>query len=157
MEAFDSSAKQNFFTTLNIIFIALSIGQLIFFGVVFFIASQNSIQRSLDLDSILLYLSPIYSISMIFLSKFLYNKYSQNVDKSLDIKSKAMKYRTASIVNWAMLESANLFSLVSFLITGNYVHLLIFTGVFAGFILNRPSKEKFITDYNVTTDEINNL
>lgn len=157
MEAFNSSAKQNFFTTLNIIFIALCIGQLIFFGVVFFIASQNSIQRNLDLDSILLYLSPVYSISMIFLSKFLYNKYSQNVDKSLDVKSKAMKYRTASIVNWAMLESANLFSLVSFLLTGNYVHLLIFSGVFAGFILNRPSKEKFIIDYNVTTDELNNL
>lgn len=157
MEAFNSSAKQNFFTSLNIIFIALSLGQLIFFGVVFFIVSQNSIQRNLDLDSILLYLSPTYSISMIFLSKFLYNKYSQNVDKSLDVKSKAMKYRTASIVNWAMLESANLFSLVSFLITGNFVHLLIFTGVFAGFILNRPSKEKFISDYNVTTDEINNL
>ena len=105
MEAFNSSAKQNFFTTLNIIFIALSIGQLIFFGVVFFIASQNIIQRNLDLDSILLYLSPVYSISMIFLSKFLYNKYSQNVDKSLDVKSKAMKYRNASMVNWAMLES----------------------------------------------------
>jgi len=157
MEGFGKPAKQNFFTTLNIIFIALSAGQLIFFGVIFFITSQESIQKNLELDSILLYLSPVYSISMVFLSKILYNKNSQSIDKSLDVKSKAMKYRTASIVNWAMLESANLFSLVSFLITGNFVHLLIFTGVFAGFILNRPSKEKFINDYNVASDEINNL
>lgn len=157
MEALNSSAKQNFFTVLNIIFIALSMGQLILFGVVFFIASQNSIQRNMDLDSILLYLSPAYSISMIFISKFLYNKISQSIDRSLDVKSKAMKYRTSSIVNWAMLESANLFSLISFLLTSNYVHLLIFAGVFAGFILNRPSKEKFISDYNVTNDEINTL
>lgn len=157
MEGFNSADKQNFFTTLNIIFMALTIGQLIFFGVTFFIASQGSIQKNLDLDSILLYLSPAYSISMIFLSKFLYNKNSLSVDKTLDVKSKFMRYRTASIVNWAMLESANLFSLVSFLITGNYLHLLIFAGVFAGFILNRPSKEKFITDYNVNSDEINNL
>lgn len=157
MEAFKSSAKQNFFTSLNIIFTALSMGQLIFFGVVLFIASQNSIQTNADLDSILLYLNPLFSISMIFISKFLYNKLSQSVDKSLDVKSKAMKYRTASIVNWAMLESANLFSLVSFLLTSNYVHLLIFAGVFAGFILNRPSKEKFISDYNVANDEIYNL
>lgn len=157
MQSLTDKGKQDFFSILNIIFIALSVGQLVFFGIAFILASQDGIKTNAELESILIYISPVYSIAMIFFSRFMYNRISQSVDRSLDIKLKLLKYRTASIVSWASLESATLFSLVSYLLTGNYIHLLIFAGVFAGFIINHPSKDKFMVDYNVTPEDIKEL
>ena len=88
-----------------------------------------------------------------FFASRIYNKNISSVNYNDDLLSKISKYRTFKIIQWALLESVGFLSIVGFIITGNYLHAIIFLFMLGFFILIKPSKEQFFRDFKISDDQ----
>jgi uncharacterized membrane protein len=137
----------------NTIFFALIIGMLLFFAVVM-VFIQDRVQWTDDnLNMILTFLVPLFGLIMMFISRMIYNQMISRIEANNSLIQKLMSYRTAKIVSWAVLESACLLALVATMLTSNYLYVAVFVFLFGYFILMRPSKESFIRDMRLNSDE----
>ena len=144
---------KNFFQTLNIIFIALLSGQTIYFFVGIFLIQSGNIDGFGGFNTIFMFITPVVVLSSILASKFIYSKQVAEFDKSLSLENKLVSYRTANIIKLALLEGANIFNISIMIITANYFFAALFIIIIALFFFNRPTKEKFIMDYEVSADD----
>lgn len=147
---FNKQDFENNFRVTTIVFSALAVGQLLMLAVFIFVHKDSSAPINSSLDNVFTFIVPLAGLFSMFLSKFLYG---QNILKTEQAESTALKlnkYRTYKIISWAVLESAALFSLVAFFATANYLYVVVFIFVFGFFLFNRPSKEGFVTDMQVT-------
>ncbi len=144
---------KNYFQTLNIIFIALFSGQTIYFFVGLFMIQSGNIDGFGGLNTIFMFITPIVVLSSILASKFIYAKQVTEFDKSLTLENKLVSYRTANIIKLALLEGANIFNISIMIITANYFFAALFIIIIVLFFFNRPTKEKFIMDYEVSADD----
>ncbi len=144
---------KNYFQTLNIIFIALLSGQTIYFFVGLFMIQSGNIDGFGGLNTIFMFITPIVVLSSILASKFIYAKQVTEFDKSSSLENKLVSYRTANIIKLALLEGANIFNISIMIITANYFFAALFIIITVLFFFNRPTKEKFIMDYEVSANE----
>lgn len=144
---------KNYFHTLNIIFIALLSGQTIYFFVGLFMIQSGNIDGFGGLNTMFMFITPIVVLASILASKFIYTKQVTEFDKSLSLENKLVSYRTANIIRLALLEGANIFNVSIMIITANYFFAALFIIIIALFFINRPTKEKFIMDYEVSADD----
>ena len=144
---------KNYFQTLNIIFIALLSGQTIYFFVVLFMIQSGNIDGFGGLNTIFMFITPIVVLASILASKFIYTKQVTEFDKSLSLEDKLVSYRTANIIRLALLEGANIFNISIMIITANYFFAALFIIIIALFFINKPTKEKFIMDYEVSAND----
>jgi len=149
----NSSILKNFFQTLNVIFIALLSGQTIYFVVGIFLIQSGNIDGFGGMNTIFMFITPVVVLSSIIASKFIYSKQAAEFDKSLSLENKLVSYRTANIIKLALLEGANIFNISIMIITANYFFVALFIIIIALFLFNRPTKEKFIMDYEVSADD----
>ncbi len=141
-----SKFKENFFTSLNIIFFALFAGQIIFFIVGLFLIQSGNITVMPELDTVFMFVMPVVVLSAMIASKFIYTKLVGNFNKSSSLKSKMNSYRTNNIIKLAILEGANIFSISIMIITANYFYAAFFVILITLFFFNRPTKEQFIME-----------
>ncbi len=153
MNSENSSIFRNFFQTLNIIFIALLSGQTIYFFVGIFLIQSGNIDGFSGFNTIFMFITSVVVLSSILASKFIYAKQVSEFDKSLPLENKLVSYRTANIIKLALLEGANIFNISIMIITANYFFAALFIIIIALFFFNRPAKEKFIMDYEVSADD----
>ena len=149
----NSSIQVNYFVTLNIIFFALFSGQVIYFFVALYLIQSGNINEYGGMNTIFMFITPIVVLSSILGSKFIYTKQVTEFDKSLPIENKLVSYRTANIIRLALLEGANIFNTSILIITANYFFAALFVIIIILFLFNRPNKEKFIMDYEVSADD----
>ncbi|MDP2364212.1 MAG: hypothetical protein Q8M94_10645 [Ignavibacteria bacterium] len=151
-----SKAKENFKVNYTIFFALLT--GLIMFVLIAYLAILKDIKDSdRSLLNIFMFVVPAFAIVMIFLSRFMYNKISQQVNGASSLFEKIGKYRTAKIVSWAMLEGAGLFSIVAFIITHSEFFLIVFFVIVGAFILSKPSIEEFMNDFKIEVNEQDEL
>jgi hypothetical protein len=143
----------NYFSTLNILFFALLAGQTMYFFVGLFMIQSANIGEFGGLNSIFMFVTPVVVLSSIIGSKFIYTKQVTEFDKSLSLENKLMAYRTANIIKLALLEGANIFNISIMIITANYFFAALFIVIIVLFFFNRPTKEKFIMDFEVSADD----
>ena len=149
----NSPIFKNFFQTLNIIFIALLSGQTIYIFVGIFLIQSGNIYGFGGFNTIFMFITPVVVLSSILASKFIYAKQVAEFDKSLSLENKLVSYRTANIIKLALLEGASIFYILLMIITANYFFAALFIIIIALFFFNRPTKEKFIMDYEVSADD----
>lgn len=149
----NSSIFKNFFQTLNIIFIALLSGQTIYFFIGLYFIQSGNIDGFGGMNTIFMFITPMVVLSSILASKFIYSKQVSEFDKSLFLENKLVSYRTANIIKLALLEGANIFNISIMIITANYFFAVLFLIIIALFFFNRPNKEKFIMDYEVSAED----
>jgi hypothetical protein len=149
----NSSIFKNFFQTLNIIFIALLSGQTIYFFIGLYLIQSGNIDGFGGMNTIFMFITPMVVLSSILASKFIYSKQVSEFDKSLFLENKLVSYRTANIIKLALLEGANIFNISIMIITANYFFAVLFLIIIALFFFNRPNKEKFIMDYEVSAED----
>lgn len=157
MNSVGSKFTKNFFASLIIIFFALFAGQTIYFIVGLFFIQSGNITLTPELNTIFMFITPVVILSSILASKFVYTKLVSSFDKSLPLESKMISYRINNIIKLALLEGANIFNISIMIITVNYLYAAFFVIVITLFFFNRPTKEKFIVDYEVTADDALNL
>lgn len=145
--------QANYFSTLNVLFIALLSGQIIYFIVGLFLIQSGNINGFGGMNTIFMFITPVVVLSSILASKFIYTKQVSGFDKSLPLENKMVSYRTASIIRLALLEGANIFNISIMIITTSYFFAALFVIITALFFFNRPTKEKFIMDYEVSSED----
>ncbi len=138
-----------------IIYGALIIGQLIFFGIALFIVGKKVVESIQYLDDIFQVLIPILGLLVMILVRSIYNKNLSSVNSNEDVNSKIVKYRGFKIFQWALVESVSILSIIGLIITSNYLYAVVFLFMLGFFILIRPSKEQFFNDFKISNDQKN--
>ena len=153
----NSGIFKNYFSALNILFIALLIGQTIYFFVGLYMIQSANIDGFGGLNAVFMFITPIVVLSIILASKFIYTKLVTEFNKSSSLDQKLVSYRTTNLIKLALLEGANIFNISIMIITANYFFLALFIIIIVLFFFNKPNKEKFIMDYEVSTNDTLNI
>jgi hypothetical protein len=148
-----SLQSKTFFLTVDVLFFALLIGQTIYFFLGLFLIQSGNIEGISGMNTIFMFITPVVVLSSILASKFIYTKRVTEFDKSLSLEIKLVSYRTANIVKLALLEGANIFNISIMVITTDYFFAAIFIIIIILFFLNRPTKEKFIVEYEISAND----
>jgi hypothetical protein len=149
----DKSKVEKFFTTINILFFALLSGQTIYFFIGLFLIQSGNVKEVPGLNSIFMFITPVIVLSSFLASRFIYTKQVTDFDKSSSLEIKLVSYRTNNIIRFALLEGANIFNITIMIITVNYFFAALFIIIIVLFFLDRPTKEKFIVDYEISSDD----
>ena len=146
------NSNNAFLKILSIIHLALCSGVFIF-GIIMF-SKMKSTEIILD-DSadIFKYIIPSAAIIAFFLSNFLFKSQLNSISENAELKEKLIKYQSASIIKYAVLEGVALFSIVIYTSTNNFLYLLIASGLLLYLILQRPTSSKIISDLDLKGNE----
>jgi hypothetical protein len=153
MELNNTSVSKQFIT-LNIIFIALLSAQFIYFAIGLFLIQTGSVPVQTELDKIFMFIAPVIVLSGIIAAKFIYSKMVSSFDKNLPLDNKIMSYRNSGLVRLALIEGVNIFNISIMIITGNYLYTAYFLILIAFYILFKPSKDNFIVEYQISSDDV---
>lgn len=138
-----------------IIFYALLLGQIVFLLISLYLVSSNIIPTNPDLSLILIFTLLFFLSPLLVAGPIIYRKLiSKQYDNNKTLEQKMILYRQGMIIKLAMVEGASIFSIVCFLITGNYLFIIIAILLISLFFLHRPSLEKFASDFNISISEL---
>lgn len=153
MSSTQQSSKE-YFKTLGIIHLSL-IGGLLLFGMVSVFLqtdSPSSDNNSSSIDVFMIF-APVIAFLGITASYLISNNRLQSIKKHDSLSKKMNEYRSTQIVKYALLEGPALFSLVSYLLTGNCIYLILAAVLIVLLFMNRPTKFKAISDLTLNKDE----
>lgn len=146
-----------FFQQLNILYLALLAGQLLFCGVAYFLIYNNMTDHQPPDDALFKTLVPLFILGGAGAAYFL-NRRRQVQGGELDsLEAKAQHYRSSVIIRSALMEGANLFAIVAGLLQQDLLYLLYFAVGVLAFVYFRPSKQNFIREYELSGREIEEL
>jgi len=134
----------------GIIYGVLIFMMIVFFAVALFIVENKKFETIQSIDEIFRVLIPLSGMAVTIFVRSIYNKKISAVDYDEEISSKIIKYRTFKIIQWALLESVGVLSIVGFVITGNYLYAIVSLFLLGFFLLIKPSKEQFFNDFNIS-------
>jgi hypothetical protein len=112
-----------------------------------------SLSQKKELDDYFTFIVPLFGLLMMLLSRFIYNRIVSGYKTESDFLQKVIQYRTAKIISWAMIEAASILALVASILTLNYLYIAVFVLLFGYFLLSRPTRESFVKDFRLTSDE----
>lgn len=142
------------FKTLNIVYLAMIAGQILFCVVVFVVGNEEGASKDMSIFQTIV---PAVSIGTLGVSFLLYNQRRQAGKAIKGLREKADHYRVSNIIRFALVEGGNLVAVVAVLLTGSTFFLLFFVLGLAVFAIYRPSSQGFIKDYELSMNEQNNL
>lgn len=145
--------------TLLLLHKALLIGQLIFAAVAFYLIYTDSFPKEWQhLDQVLQVAAIVFSTTGFFAGSMLFKKRLLKARKTeTGLADKWALYRTACIIQWAMIEAPCLFAITCFLLTGNYAFFALAAVLILLFTTMGPSSVKIIFQLQVSEAEIAEL
>ena len=151
--------KQTTIKQLSILHKALLLGQIMFAAIVFFLIYTNRVNFNLvDLDQVFQLIALGLSAAGVFIGSSLFKKKMQQARETLtDVKAKAEAYRSVSIIQWALIEAPSLFSIVCFMLVGNYAFLALAVALMFWFALTGPSKMKIMLLLGLSEADMENF
>jgi MFS family permease len=146
METSPQTSK-DFFRTLQIIFLGLIIGQILF-GLVSLFLNQTEDWKPVaaELKQVFIYIVPVFVIGGYLGGKMLFKRSMRAAQKKAGLSVKLSDYRSACIVRYALLEGPSMLALISYLITGELSFLVMAAFIIAIFLTIIPTPQKAITD-----------
>ena len=141
------------FRVIGIIYGSLILGLITFFVIALFIVENKKFEPIQSMDEIFKILIPLAGFAIMFLARGIYNKNVSSVNYNDNLLTNITKYRTFKIIQWALIASVGFLSNVGFIITGNYLHAIVFLFMLGFFIFMRPSKEQFFNDFKISNDQ----
>jgi uncharacterized membrane protein YfcA len=149
----DISEIKNQLKTINIIHLSLMAGMVLFFVVVIVFMQSNEMNMNKDLDKIFTIIIPVYGLIAMFIARLIFNLITSNFSTGTNLEDKIVKYRSAKIVSWALLESGCILSLVATMLTSNYLYIVVFIFLLGYFYMLRPSRQSLIKDLQLDSKE----
>jgi hypothetical protein len=142
---------------LQIIHRAMLIGQVMFLAIAIFLKLTDSFPSDLhELDKTLQVVAIVLCLGGFFIGSSLFKKKIQHAVDTYppDIKEKAVAYRSACIVQWALLEGPSLFCIICFLLVGNYAFAALAISLMLLFGLTAPVKLKVMLQLRLSEEEM---
>ncbi len=146
-------STQNDFKANYIIYYALVAGQVLIALVVSYLLIGSEITFDWDMSNPFHLIAPIFILSCISMSSFLFTKKMEEAKSITGLFPKLEHYRSAIILRSAIMEGANLVCIMIFFLEQNYFFLLLFSIGLGVFLLVRPSEEMFREKYRLTEEE----
>ena len=147
-----NQTPQGYLKTISIIHLALLAGQVMFAIITFIQVGKTQIDIKNSNDPFL-FAVPILAIGGFIASNLMFKQQlSSSLNKDTP-NDKLMGYQTALIIRLALLEGPSLFGIVTYLITGNFLFLIISGLLMLYFISIRPTKVKIENDLNLSYEE----
>lgn len=154
MENSQNSNYSKLRLTLNFLFITLLGAQVMYLLVGLFIIQSGDFKEINGVNNIFMFIIPLIDTAIIFAIKFIYEKGLRDRDKKMSLDSKIKSYQINNIIKLALLEGANIMNTSAMIITANYFYAALFIIIAALFLLNRPTIEKFIMEYELSPEEV---
>jgi len=136
--------KENKIKTLDMIWLALMGGQVIFLMVTLLVLkgdlADKGLQGMIDLIAV------AFLVPSLIMSQILYKKFIQRAkDSKATLPEKLAIYQNATIMKGALMEGGNLFCIVALMLTNSQWLVIPIVVVLGFFFLQRPSVNKFDT------------
>jgi len=144
---------------LNIIHKALMTGQILFASVCIYLTYSKVIDSpAKELDRVLQVVALVLTAGGIFAGmSFFKKKLLQLREMQTSVKEKFGLYRSACIVQWALLEGPSLFCIICFFLTGNYAFLALMVVILFLFAMTAPSRLKVQLQLQISESELDEL
>jgi hypothetical protein len=152
--------KPTVFATLNLMHKAMLVGQLIFTGIIFFLNYREIFLPTFaEHEKILQTIAILFTVMAVFLGAKLFKKKLAliNENPGADATLKLTQYRSASIMQWGLLEAACLVCAICLLLTGNYAFLALAAVLILYFAMLAPVKNRIAMQLNLQTDQLDEL
>ena len=155
----NENVKRGELKSLQIIHRALLLGLVLFAAIAFYLNySGNFITGLKSYDQPLQVIAITLSFGGFFIGSLLFKKKMQQLkDSSPELRVKLSTYRSAAIMQWALLEGPALFAIICFLLVGNYAFLALAVVFIILFAVTAPNKTKMMLLLQLTEEEINEL
>ena len=148
----------NGYKSLQIIFFALLCGQVLFLLIVFFLINQNVLNAARhELDNIFLPLLVILTLICMVSGNKIFKGRLQKLATVNPISARFSEYRAASLIRWALLEGPCIFAIICFMLTFNYLFMLIAILILFFFGSTAPSKNKVAADMGISVDDLDSI
>lgn len=151
---------KDFFNQINILYLALFMGQVLFCAVVIVLGmTGDAAPEAANLLNAEMFdlLVPILMITALGCVYFINKKRKADGAALESLAAKAAHYRSTFIIRSAILEGSNLFTVVVMLLVSYESYLFYFIIGLTAFLYYRPSVEKFITEYQINAKEESEL
>ena len=151
--------QQGTLRAMQVVHRAMLLVLIVFAAIAFFLVYANKFLPSLaDMDHLFQIIAVTVSFAGFFIGSALFKKKMQQArDSSTGIKTKAEVYRSASIIQWALLEGPCILCIICFLLVGNYAFLALAAALMFWFALNGPSKIKAMMLLRLGEEEMENF
>ncbi len=138
---------------LKIIFFALAAGQISYFIVTLILMQSEMVTLNKDFSTVGGFIVPVIVIILVVASRLFYNRLINSKADGTSEEEKLLTYRTGSILKFALLEGANFLSITFYLLTGDFLYAAMFVIIIAIFFANFPSRERFISEFRLSSYE----
>lgn len=148
------------FTSLNLLFKAMLAGQVIFTAVIFVLVYKEEYSPVFAEHEKTIQIAALaFSALAIFIAISLFKKKLAVINEQTvtDSKTKLTQYRSASIMQWALLEAACLVPGICLFLTGNYAFLALAGVLLLYFAMLIPVKNKIAAQLNMQTSDLDEL
>ncbi|MDX2063319.1 MAG: hypothetical protein SFY70_09685 [Bacteroidia bacterium] len=147
------SSTDGYFKTLNLVFLAMFGGNVVFFVVVLYLVRVAGYPTQPELHGITLYAVPILSGAIAMAATLLHQRMIGSGQRLHSLTLKRQRYQMATVLYCAVLNGASTFCLVVFLLVGSDWYLVFFAALLGLFLLRRPSRQAFIRDLALSREE----
>ncbi len=148
----------NGYKSLLILYISLLFGQLIFLGISFFMVKQQMFNKELaDIENILMVLEVLLVLICMISGQKIFKVRVEKLNELKSLSAKLTEYRVASLIRWALMEGSCLFAIICFMLTSNYLFMLIAVLVLFFFAGISPVKSKVASDMGITVEELDTI
>jgi hypothetical protein len=146
-------------TALNIIHKAMLIGQFIFAAIIFYMVYNNLLQSSMKEQERMFQVIAIgLTAGGFFGGMNIFKRKLQEIRSMQGSnRERFAAYRSACILQWALLEGPCIFCVVGFFLTGNYAFMALAGMLIILFAMQSPTKAKVMLHLNLSEQEIEEL
>lgn len=138
---------------LQVIYLALLLGTVSLALVSLFVQSDISGETDRSFNDLLLIVTTILSFAAVLASNIVFRQKLNTCLTLPGLYEKLTAYRSAIVVRLALVEAASYFLIVAYLLTGNLVLMALLVLILLVFLIYRPTKEKLITDLELSAKE----
>lgn len=151
--------KENTLKILIFLHKALLMGQILFSALcVYLVYTKTMLSPAKELEKILQVAALIITTGGVYAGITIFKKKLLQIRGiQASTKEKFALYRSAFIMQWALLEGPSIFCIACFLLTGNYAFLALAIVIMFLFVMTAPSKVKTITQLQISDAELDEL
>ncbi|PCH71250.1 MAG: hypothetical protein COC06_02370 [Bacteroidales bacterium] len=152
-----NKTEQNFIQyqrTNSILFIAMLIGQIVFTAITLYLnQTLGGIAEDDNIRDIFLLVVPVFFLGQMLASKIVIAKKLKLARSKETLNEKLFEYRSITIIRLALLEGVAFFSIICFLLTGDYIFLVFVGLIMVLFVINKPTKDKLVRELELNREE----
>jgi hypothetical protein len=152
--------NKNNFAAFKLIHKAMLLGQII--ATVIFLAlivTKTQSPSFFEHDRMFQIVALLFTGTAFFVGNILFKKKINAIKENaqLNIQQRFEQYRTASLLQWALLEAATLFNGIAYFLVGNYSFIALAAVIILLFAMQAPNKTKMALQLGLSPQELEDL